>query len=56
MQELLLKLLARKQEMEEAVFSMPPSGWDEFNKRLGRWIEITEQIKDIEGKIQENDK
>jgi hypothetical protein len=33
----------------------PPSSWDEFQKRLGRWSELCLLINMIEGKIQEAD-
>lgn len=48
-----LRLLRdRRAEMETGVMTHPPSTWDEFQKRLGRWIELTNLIQLIEGKAQ----
>lgn len=30
----------RAGEMERNVFAHPPANWDEFQRRLGQWIEL----------------
>ena len=45
-------LIERRAEMETGVMTHPPSTWDEFQKRLGRWIELTNLIQLIENKAQ----
>jgi hypothetical protein len=42
--------------LEEGVFSHPASDWEEYQKRLGRWAELTHLIETIQGKLQEDDK
>jgi hypothetical protein len=39
--------------METAVMTNPPSTWEEFQKRLGRWSELCLLIDMIEGKAVE---
>lgn len=41
-EDLLKAVLARQRALEEAVFSNPPSTYDQFKERLGRWIELNE--------------
>jgi hypothetical protein len=48
-------LIERRDELQEAVFTHPPSNWDEFQKRLGRWIELNFLIDDISGKMKDED-
>lgn len=56
MNDTLLKfLLERKEAMEEAVFTHPPSSWEEFQNRLGRWTELSVLIDEIKFKMKEND-
>lgn len=55
MEALLKALLARREALEAGVFTHPPSSWDEFQKRLGQWVELTITIDTINGKIQEQD-
>ena len=54
MEAFLRALLERRAELEAAVMTHPPSNWDEFQKRLGRWSEICRLIDMIEGKLQED--
>lgn len=53
MEKLLLYLRTRKEDLEHAIFSYPPSNWEEFQKRLGRWVELSTIIDEIEGKVKE---
>lgn len=39
------ELTERRAEMALAVFEHPPSNWDEFQKRLGRYIELEELLR-----------
>jgi hypothetical protein len=55
MEAFLRLLIERRAELETAVMTNPPSSWDEFQKRLGRWSELCLLINMIEGKIQEAD-
>lgn len=56
MDENLLRLLIeRKTAMEAGIFTHPPGSWDEYQKRLGRWSELSTLIDMISGKIKEND-
>lgn len=55
MEHFLRALLERREEMEKGMFTHPPSTWEEFQKRLGRWIELSTTIDTINGKIKEND-
>jgi hypothetical protein len=56
MDEQLLKFLTeRKIATEEGMFTHPPSSWDEFQNRLGRWAELVEIIGEINFKMKEND-
>lgn len=53
MEHFLRLLMERRAELETAVMTHPPSNWEEFQKRLGRWSELCLLIDLIEGKIQE---
>ena len=37
------------------MFSHPPSNWEEFQKRLGRWSELQELITELHFQMKEND-
>lgn len=54
------RLTARRLEMEENVFAFPPENWNEFQKRLGQWIEISHQLQELQptlkGLEDDNDK
>ena len=54
-EDLLKFLLERKGAMETGIFTHPPGNWDEYQKRLGRWSELSTLIDMISGKIKEND-
>lgn len=56
MEKLLVYLRTRREDMEHGIFSHPPSDWAEFQKRLGRWAELTALIDEIEGKVEEANK
>ena len=56
MDEQLLKFLTeRKLLMEGGMFTHPPSNWEEFQNRLGRWAELQELIAELHFKMKEND-
>ena len=56
MNEQLLKFLTeRKILMEEGMFTHPPSNWEEFQNRLGRWAELSELIAEVHFKMKESD-
>jgi hypothetical protein len=55
MEKLYQLLKDRKEQMERGIFTHPPSNWDEYQKRLGRWAELAELILIIEGKQQEQE-
>lgn len=44
-----------REGLTRAVFTHPPSDWAEFQKRLGRWVEVDRIIALIEGKNKEQD-
>jgi hypothetical protein len=48
-------MLDRLEAMERGIFTHPPSDWEEFQKRLGRWAELKELVLILEGKQQEQD-
>lgn len=50
MRELYTVLLKRREDMVNGMFTHPPSDWEEFQKRLGMWVELTRIIEMIEGK------
>jgi hypothetical protein len=54
--EQLLKFLTeRKLATEAGMFTHPPSNWEEFQNRLGRWAELSELIAEVHFKMKEND-
>lgn len=55
MEALLKALMQRREEMEAGVFTHPASSWEEYQKRLGRWVELSTVINLINGKIEEQD-
>ena len=55
MAEYLLSLMTRLEALEKGVFSHPPSDWEEFQRRLGRYQELRYLIDQINGIIEEND-
>lgn len=45
MDKLLKELIERRAELALGAFESPPSDWAGFQKRLGRFIEVTELIE-----------
>lgn len=43
--KLLGSVIQRQRELEQTVFKNPPASLEEFNLRLGRWLEL-DQTKD----------
>lgn len=41
------KLAARKVEMQEHVFLFPPKTWDDFQKRLGQYEELSASLTEV---------
>lgn len=56
MEPLIKRLTERQEALERGVFSHPPSNWDEFSKRLGRWIELQLMITEVNGEDQERER
>jgi hypothetical protein len=54
-EQLLKFLTARKLATEAGVFTHPPSNWEEFQNRLGRWAELSELIAEVHFKMKESD-
>lgn len=46
----------RKAGMERDVFASPPKDWNEYQRRLGKWVEVTESISEIEAILEDADK
>lgn len=55
MEKLYQLLKDRRDLMESGIFTHPPSNWDEYQKRLGMWAELTALILIIEGKDKEQE-
>lgn len=43
----------RARSMEKSIFESAPKTWDEFQQRYGRWLEIQDQINEIEALIEQ---
>lgn len=43
----------RARDMEKGIFESAPKTWDEFQQRYGRWLEIQDQINEIEALIEQ---
>jgi len=54
--QLLKFLIERKLAMEAGMFTHPPSNWEEFQNRLGRWAEVSSLIEEVQFAMKENDK
>jgi hypothetical protein len=52
-ESLVIVLHKRRDDLEQSVFEFPPSTWDEFQRRLGQWIELTNLINELERLAQE---
>ena len=51
--DLLIHLIKRREDLCQAVFTFPPSTWEEFHKRLGQHAELSFLIDEIEGRNQQ---
>lgn len=50
-EKLVRELVARRSDMESAVFLSPPSDWAAFQKRLGQYIELNTLIAELEDSL-----
>jgi uncharacterized protein YeaO (DUF488 family) len=41
----------RAKDLERTVFESVPKSWDEFQQRYGRWLEVQDNIQQIEALI-----
>ena len=48
LEKIVRALVAKRAEMERAVFASPPTDWAAFNKRLGQYIELEGLISEME--------
>lgn len=56
MGEWLKRLIERQEALERGVFTHPASTWEEYQRRLGQWIELQHMIDQITGEEQEQER
>lgn len=46
----------RSKDLERGVFESVPKNWEEFQQRYGRWLEVQDNINEIEALIEQEKK
>lgn len=55
MEAFLRELIERRDALESGVFEHPCATWEDYQRRMGRWCELTEMINAINGKIEQGE-